>query len=72
MAISLEEKYAQEREKRLRPDGTAQYANLRSPALQDLAKDPWVDHKALAKADPPLREGDSIKFLSRSRLELVS
>jgi hypothetical protein len=72
MAISLEEKYAQERQKRLRPDGTAQYANLRTPALQDLAKDPWVDHKALAKADPPLRDGDSIEFLSRPSLELVS
>lgn len=36
-------KYAEERQKRLRPDGTSQYLDCRAPELQDLANDPWAD-----------------------------
>ena len=59
----IEGKYAEERQKRLRPEGNAQYVDLHSPDLQDLAKDPWADHEALAKTDGPLHDGDNIKFL---------
>ncbi|RAO65905.1 uncharacterized protein BHQ10_001917 [Talaromyces amestolkiae] len=60
---ALKEKYAEERSKRLRSDGTAQYLNVRSPEIQDLAQDPWVDYEAIASQDAPLKPGGSIKFL---------
>ncbi|KAK6815806.1 hypothetical protein PG987_016572 [Apiospora arundinis] len=63
MSINLNEKYVQERSKRLRSDGIDQYMSLRSPEVLDLAKDPWVDYEALARQDPPLKDGDSVKFL---------
>ncbi|KAH3958725.1 hypothetical protein HBH70_205330 [Parastagonospora nodorum] len=63
MAINLKEKYAQERQKRINPKGIAQYIDIRSPEVQDLAQDPWVDYETLAKTDPPVRDGDAIKFL---------
>ncbi|XP_014559726.1 hypothetical protein COCVIDRAFT_23964 [Bipolaris victoriae FI3] len=56
MTASIEEIYAQERQKRIRPEGTAQYVDFNSSSnLKDLAKDPWTD--------PPLRDGDRTKFL---------
>jgi cation diffusion facilitator CzcD-associated flavoprotein CzcO len=63
MAVNIEEKYAQERQKRINPEGTAQYINVRSPEIEELGKDPWVDYEALAKTDPPLRDGGKIKVL---------
>jgi cation diffusion facilitator CzcD-associated flavoprotein CzcO len=63
MAVNIEEKYAQERQKRIHPEGTAQYINVRSPEIEELGEDPWVDYEALAKTDPPLRDGDKIKVL---------
>ncbi|KAH7350657.1 hypothetical protein BKA65DRAFT_582608 [Rhexocercosporidium sp. MPI-PUGE-AT-0058] len=45
----LLDKYASERSKRLRADGTAQYTT--------------VDHSAIAAQDPPLKDGGHIKFL---------
>ncbi|KAK1976776.1 hypothetical protein LZ30DRAFT_753267 [Colletotrichum cereale] len=63
MASNIEEKYSQERSKRLRPDGNKQYMTVRSPDVQSLAKDPWVDYKSLASQEQPLKDGGSIKFL---------
>ncbi|KAM0229839.1 hypothetical protein ACHAPO_009733 [Fusarium lateritium] len=57
------EKYAEERNKRLRPEGTAQYINLADSELRKLVADPWVDYEALARQDQPLQDGDSTKFL---------
>ncbi|KAM0301539.1 hypothetical protein ACHAPM_005769 [Fusarium culmorum] len=57
------DKYAEERNKRLRPEGTAQYINLADSDLQKLVADPWVNYEALARQDQPLQDGDSPKFL---------
>lgn len=66
-ALSIPElhaKYVAERDKRIRADGTAQYADLsNSPEFSYLAKDPWVDHALLNAQKPVLAEGDSVKFL---------
>jgi len=40
---ALFEWYEKERDKRLKKDGLAQYANFREQELRNLAKDPWVD-----------------------------
>ncbi|USP77312.1 uncharacterized protein yc1106_04586 [Curvularia clavata] len=63
MKDSLVERYAEERQKRLRRDGNAQYVDLHSTDLQDLAEDPWADYEAIAKTDGPLHDGDNIRFL---------
>ncbi|KAM0806665.1 hypothetical protein AB5N19_07002 [Seiridium cardinale] len=63
MTIDLVEKYALERNKRIRPDGLKQYMDTRTPGVQDLAKDPWVDYDALAKQPVPLRDGSHIRFV---------
>ncbi|QPC73299.1 hypothetical protein HYE68_004051 [Fusarium pseudograminearum] len=57
------DKYAEERNKRLRPEGTAQYINLADSDLQKLVADPWINYEALASQDQPLKDGDSPKFL---------
>ena len=38
----LREKYARERDKRLRPDGIAQYVEIAGP-FADFAEDPWSE-----------------------------
>lgn len=59
----LEARYAQERDKQLRPEGFEQYIPLRG-ASEPLASDPWIDtHSSKALEDAPLRDGDDIKFL---------
>ncbi|KAI1841557.1 hypothetical protein JX266_012210 [Neoarthrinium moseri] len=63
MLPDLAKKYAQEREKRMRPDGMNQFVDARSPLVQDLAKDPWVDYEALAAQELPVKNGDRVKFL---------
>ncbi|RYP32901.1 hypothetical protein DL767_004991 [Monosporascus sp. MG133] len=63
---ALQAKYAQEAQKRLRPEGTAQFEELqRSGAdrLRHLVDDMWADHAALDAAPPALRDGDRVKFL---------
>ncbi|KAK7515020.1 putative monooxygenase [Phyllosticta citriasiana] len=62
VASALEEKYAEERDKRLRSDGFAQYVDLRQDA-PGLAADPWIDYDALASQEPILKDGDDVKFL---------
>ncbi|KAH4812569.1 hypothetical protein HBH61_082780 [Parastagonospora nodorum] len=56
-------KYAEEREKRLRSDGTKQYKNLQAEQPEDYLQDPFVDYEKIRAQEPPLRHGDSIKFL---------
>ncbi|KAK2611189.1 hypothetical protein N8I77_004556 [Diaporthe amygdali] len=63
MAQELFKKYGQEREKRIRPEGLAQYIDVRSKEIKDLAKDPWVDYASPIVKNPPLKHGSSIKFL---------
>ncbi|KAJ4986334.1 phenylacetone monooxygenase [Stagonosporopsis vannaccii] len=60
---ALFERYEKERDKRLRKDGLAQYANFREKELHALARDPWVDYKSPHITNPPLKDGDRIKFL---------
>ncbi|PPJ54694.1 hypothetical protein CBER1_06018 [Cercospora berteroae] len=62
-AKTLQQRYEQERAKRLRSDGTAQYIDARSKEVEGLAKDPWVDHKDPRIQNPPLKDGSKIKFL---------
>ncbi|KAJ7240530.1 flavin-binding monooxygenase-like family protein [Mycena rebaudengoi] len=53
----VQQKYIEERDKRLRPDTAAQFVKLDDPV------DPWVDHAALNARTPPIRDGDDIKFV---------
>ncbi|PNH46321.1 hypothetical protein VD0004_g1779 [Verticillium dahliae] len=61
---AVQARYAQEKAKRLHPEGVEQYVELtNSGRLQSLASDPWVDHDALNAEPPSLRNGDDIKVL---------
>ncbi|KAG7135601.1 FAD-binding monooxygenase trt3 like protein [Verticillium longisporum] len=61
---AVQARYAQEKAKRLHPEGVEQYVELTdSDQLQSLASDPWVDHDALNAEPPSLRNGDDIKVL---------
>ncbi|KAJ6624925.1 hypothetical protein B0H10DRAFT_2004854 [Mycena sp. CBHHK59/15] len=58
------QKYAEEREKRVRAEGTTQFVELhKSPEYAYMQEDPWADHVALNAQSPPLKDGDSVKFL---------
>ena len=60
----ISQKYATEREKRLRPDGLAQYIDLsKSVKFKKFQADKWINYKALNAQDPPLKDGSSHKFL---------
>ncbi|KAF7553245.1 hypothetical protein G7Z17_g3753 [Cylindrodendrum hubeiense] len=63
MPIGLAEKYAQERDKRIRPDGQSQYITLHTREFQALEKDLWVDYRDLGSREPPLKDRDEVKFL---------
>ncbi|KAK7743434.1 hypothetical protein SLS62_010578 [Diatrype stigma] len=67
---AVQAKYAQEAQKRLRPEGSAQFEELQASGaerLRRLADDVWADHAALdaraASAAPALRDGDRVRFL---------
>ncbi|CAN9166149.1 unnamed protein product [Alternaria alternata] len=60
---ALLDRYAEERDKRLKHSGQKQYVNFRSQGLQDLDKDPWVDYSDPRVNDPPLKDGTNIKYL---------
>ncbi|KAJ7199969.1 flavin-binding monooxygenase-like family protein [Mycena pura] len=61
---ALQEKYIEERDKRLRADGSAQFIRLvDSDRFKHLEDDPWVDHTALNAQAPALQDGDNIRFL---------
>ncbi|KAI5861697.1 FAD/NAD(P)-binding domain-containing protein [Durotheca rogersii] len=62
----IQAKYAAEAQKRLRPDGSAQYEVLeasKNERLRHLVDDVWADHAALDALPAPLAAGDSTKFL---------
>src|SRR4051794_11521639 len=62
--LVIQQKYAEERDKRIRPDGLDQYVELgKSDKFRDLNNDPWVDHAALNAKLSPLRNGSHVKFI---------
>ncbi|KAK1994188.1 cyclohexanone monooxygenase [Colletotrichum falcatum] len=62
--MALNKKYADEKEKRQRPDGNAQYTEIESDArLGKLAQDPWVDHEELNARPTNLADGDEVKVV---------
>ncbi|ROW03149.1 hypothetical protein VPNG_08162 [Cytospora leucostoma] len=63
-AEALAKKYAEEKEKRQRPDGTAQYVELEeTDKFASLARDPWVDHDALNSQPPALVDGQEVQVV---------
>ncbi|KAF7364874.1 Phenylacetone monooxygenase [Mycena venus] len=61
---AIRQKYIEERNKRLRPDGVKQFLKLaNSTQFKYLDDDPWVDHAAYNAGAPALNDGDDIKFL---------
>ncbi|WYZ45035.1 hypothetical protein EsH8_VIII_000351 [Colletotrichum jinshuiense] len=63
MASSLAQKYAEEVNKRVRPEVSREYVDLRSEAFPHLDADPFIDYDAMAEREPALKDGDRIKFL---------
>ncbi|ESK96420.1 flavin-binding monooxygenase-like family protein [Moniliophthora roreri MCA 2997] len=62
--LGIQQKYEEERSKRLRPEGTHQFVELRdSDKYRHLGEDIWVDHTALNAQKSPLEDGASIKAL---------
>jgi cation diffusion facilitator CzcD-associated flavoprotein CzcO len=62
----LQARYAQERDKRLRPDGFQQYTSLPSEKDEPLSDDPWIGQGQQQDAQQeasPLKDGDDIQFL---------
>ncbi|KAJ7708844.1 flavin-binding monooxygenase-like family protein [Mycena rosella] len=57
----IRQRYIEERNKRRRPEGVAQFINLSE--IKSLPDDPWVDHAALNAKTPALNDGDEVKFL---------
>ncbi|KAI1097512.1 FAD/NAD(P)-binding domain-containing protein [Jackrogersella minutella] len=63
---NIQEKYAAEVQKRLRPDGVKQYEVLsqsKSDHLRHLVDDIWADHAALDALPSPFAPGDCPKFI---------
>ncbi|KAI0199122.1 hypothetical protein F4808DRAFT_221250 [Astrocystis sublimbata] len=62
----IQQKYAVEAQKRVRPEGLAQFQELAhsgSERLRHLVDDVWADHAALDAQTPPLQAGDCPKIL---------
>lgn len=62
----IQAKYTQERQKRLRADGIAQYIELASAGGKHFAPtglDPWVSHETLNAETPALTDGTQTPFL---------
>ncbi|KAI1376400.1 FAD/NAD(P)-binding domain-containing protein [Hypoxylon crocopeplum] len=62
----IQQKYVAEAQKRVRPEGIAQYQELwqsDSDRLRHLVDDMWADHAALDARPSPLVAGDCPKFL---------
>ncbi|KZV93345.1 FAD/NAD(P)-binding domain-containing protein [Exidia glandulosa HHB12029] len=60
---AIQQKYVEERNKRIRAEGSAQFVDLNKSDQKILSEDPWADHAALNAAEPVLKDGDSVKFL---------
>ncbi|OTA55489.1 FAD/NAD(P)-binding domain-containing protein [Hypoxylon sp. EC38] len=64
--MRVQQKYTEEAQKRLRPDGFGQYQTLSessSDQLRHLVDDIWADHAALDALPSPIAPGDRPKFL---------
>ncbi|KAI1428055.1 hypothetical protein F5Y12DRAFT_733451 [Xylaria sp. FL1777] len=62
----VQQKYAEEAQKRVKAEGISQFEALSqsdSDRLRHLADDTWADHAALDAQTPPLKPGDCPKFL---------
>ena len=62
----VQQKYAEEAQKRVKAEGLAQFQplhNADNERLRHLVDDIWADHAALDAQTPPLKAGDSPKFL---------
>ena len=63
-AMQIRQKYAEERNKRVRDDGLSQYVDLaRSDNFRHLQEDPWIDTNAPEVGVPALTDGASCKVL---------
>ncbi|KAK7048666.1 Phenylacetone monooxygenase [Favolaschia claudopus] len=61
---TIRQKYIDERNKRVRPEGLKQFLKLADSAeFKYLDDDPWVDHDAFNRATPAIADGDDVKFL---------
>jgi hypothetical protein len=62
--MQIQQKYSEECNKRLRPEGTAQYIDLsRSNKFKNFQDDPWIDTNAPETGVPALTDGSRCKFL---------
>ncbi|KAL5444733.1 hypothetical protein PMIN07_003324 [Paraphaeosphaeria minitans] len=62
---SVRKKYAEEAQKRLRPDAGAQFLTLKDandPRLQALNEDPWANHVALNARPSPIQDSKVYPF----------
>ena len=63
-AMQIQQKYSEERAKRVREDGLSQYVDLsRSDKFRHFQDDPWIDHNAPDAGVPVLTDGASCKYL---------
>lgn len=61
---ALSRKYAEEKQRRDRPDGLAQNVELEdSDKFAYLAEDPFVDHDALNAAPPAIEDGQEVQVI---------
>ncbi|KAJ7250306.1 flavin-binding monooxygenase-like family protein [Mycena rebaudengoi] len=61
---AIQQKYIEERNKRLRPEAGAQFLKLaESTEFKYLHEDPWVDHAAVNAKSPVIKDGDDVKFV---------
>ena len=62
--MQIQQKYAEERAKRIRPEGVKQYVDLfRSEKFEHFQDDPWIDPHAVEAAVPALTDGSHCKYL---------
>lgn len=62
-AIQVQQKYGEERSKRLRSDGNAQYVDLStSEKFRHFRDDPWIDPHA-SVGSSPVTDGSDCKYL---------
>ena len=63
-ALRVQQKYAEERTKRLRPDGASQYIDLAtSDKFKHFQEDPWIDPNAPSVGVPALTDGSRCEVL---------
>ncbi|EMD90858.1 hypothetical protein COCHEDRAFT_1204028 [Bipolaris maydis C5] len=60
---SMQDKYNEERDKRLAASTIGNYNDIREPGLEDLSHDLFADYEALTSKDQPLKDGCEVKFL---------